>query len=201
MRWRVPKCSRQVMPGRTEGLAPPGWGAAMAALMTLVASSAGADGAGASRALPLFSISKSENKNQVQYAIRVDDRCEPATTAPVFAYWRMLEKGPTVTEPLLAHEPMPMASRRKRRPGRPTGTACGSSCERFALDPLRSSYLEVSPVSVGRWRRWRYRAHPRTSMTYTRSSSGPSAWSICSSRAGRSTERGWSGRNWWSSRR
>jgi hypothetical protein len=104
LRCRVPKCSRQVMPRRTDGLAPTGWGAALAALATLVAASAGADAAGTPRTLLLFSISKSENKNQVQYAIRVDDRCEPVTTAPVFAYWRMLEKGPTVTEPLLAHE-------------------------------------------------------------------------------------------------
>ncbi len=56
------------------------------------------------RVLLLFSISKSENKNQVQYAVHVDEACQPTGAAPVFAYWRMLERGPTVTEPLLAHE-------------------------------------------------------------------------------------------------
>jgi hypothetical protein len=34
----------------------------------------------------------------------VDADCAPVGTAPVFAYWQMLEKGPAVTEPLLARE-------------------------------------------------------------------------------------------------
>jgi hypothetical protein len=54
--------------------------------------------------LPLFTISKSQNKNQVQYAIYVDERCVPLLDAPVFAYWRMLELGPTRVEPLLPRE-------------------------------------------------------------------------------------------------
>jgi len=73
-------------------------------LLTLVSTTALADSSSAPRELMLFSISKSENKNQVQYAVRVDDRCQPLTAAPVFAYWRMLEKGPTITEPLIAQE-------------------------------------------------------------------------------------------------
>jgi hypothetical protein len=52
----------------------------------------------------LFSISKSENKNQVEYAIRLNEHCAPIGDAPVLAYWRMLEKGPAYTEPLLARE-------------------------------------------------------------------------------------------------
>jgi hypothetical protein len=74
------------------------------ALVALIGTFARAESASAPRALLLFSISKSENKNQVQYAVRVDDNCQPLTPAPVFAYWRMREKGPVVTEPLLAHE-------------------------------------------------------------------------------------------------
>jgi hypothetical protein len=58
----------------------------------------------APRQIPLFVISKSENKNQVQYAIAVDDHCAPIAGAPILAYWRMLERGATRTEPLLAHE-------------------------------------------------------------------------------------------------
>ena len=58
------------------------------------------DGAG----VPLFSISKTENKNYVQYAMRLDASCAPAGSAPAFAYWRMLERGPSVVEPLLSHE-------------------------------------------------------------------------------------------------
>ena len=53
---------------------------------------------------PLFTISKSENKNQVQYALSVDNHCAPASAAPVHAYWRMLELGPTRTAPLLGRE-------------------------------------------------------------------------------------------------
>ena len=56
------------------------------------------------RAISLFTIGKSQNKNQVQYAIRVDGQCVPVPGAPVFAYWRMLELGPTRLEPLLACE-------------------------------------------------------------------------------------------------
>jgi hypothetical protein len=54
--------------------------------------------------VPVFSIAKSENKNQVQYVVRLDDRCVPAGPAPLSAYWRMLEKGPTQTAPLLSRE-------------------------------------------------------------------------------------------------
>jgi hypothetical protein len=52
----------------------------------------------------VFFVAKSENKNQVHYGIRLDQACAPAGAAPVFAYWRMLEKGPLATEPLLARE-------------------------------------------------------------------------------------------------
>jgi hypothetical protein len=52
----------------------------------------------------LFTIAKSENRNQVQYAVRVDERCAPVGAEPVFAYWRMLERGPRQTEPLLGIE-------------------------------------------------------------------------------------------------
>lgn len=56
------------------------------------------------RTIALFTIGKSQNKNQVQYAIRVDGQCAPVPGAPVFAYWRMLELGPTRVEPLLPRE-------------------------------------------------------------------------------------------------
>lgn len=47
-----------------------------------------------------LSIAKSTNKNQVHYAVQVDDACTPAGAAPVHPYWRMLEKSPDATEPL-----------------------------------------------------------------------------------------------------
>ncbi|HXN33868.1 MAG TPA: DUF4833 domain-containing protein [Polyangiaceae bacterium] len=52
----------------------------------------------------VFFIAKSENKNEVHYGIRLDEACRPAGDAPVFAYWRMFERGPLETEPLLARE-------------------------------------------------------------------------------------------------
>jgi len=58
----------------------------------------------AGRSVALFSIAKSENKNQVQFVVRVDERCAPVGTAPVSAYWRLLEKGPTQTAPILPRE-------------------------------------------------------------------------------------------------
>ena len=51
-----------------------------------------------------FSIAKSSNKNQVHYAVEVDGACAPAGAAPVRPYWRMLEKSPDATEPLLDRE-------------------------------------------------------------------------------------------------
>lgn len=54
--------------------------------------------------VPLFTIGKSQNRNQVQYAIHLDERCVPSSSAPVFAYWHMLEVGPNRVAPLLTRE-------------------------------------------------------------------------------------------------
>ncbi len=51
----------------------------------------------------LFSISKSENRNEVIYAIHLDGRCAPLGEAPVYAFWRMNERHGAV-EPLLRRE-------------------------------------------------------------------------------------------------
>lgn len=51
-----------------------------------------------------FFIAKSENKNQVHFAVAVDAQCAPLGDAPVREYWRMLEKGPAVIEPVLPRE-------------------------------------------------------------------------------------------------
>jgi hypothetical protein len=48
----------------------------------------------------VLAIAKSSNRNQVNYSLLVDDACAPAGHAPVRPYWRMLERGPLVTEPL-----------------------------------------------------------------------------------------------------
>jgi hypothetical protein len=52
----------------------------------------------------IFHIAKSENRNQVHYAVKVDAACKPMGDRPVYGYWRELERGPTVTSPLLDHE-------------------------------------------------------------------------------------------------
>jgi hypothetical protein len=52
----------------------------------------------------VFHVAKSENRNQVHYGIRLDAACDPAGPEPVYAYWRMLERGPGATEPLLSRE-------------------------------------------------------------------------------------------------
>ena len=48
----------------------------------------------------VFFIAKSENKNQVHFAVAVDERCAPRGDEPVLARWWMLESGPGVIEPL-----------------------------------------------------------------------------------------------------
>jgi hypothetical protein len=45
-------------------------------------------------------ISKSSNKNQVHYAVQVDQACAPVGSSPVHPYWRMLERDASATEPL-----------------------------------------------------------------------------------------------------
>jgi hypothetical protein len=52
----------------------------------------------------LFYIAKSENKNQVHYAVAVDAACRPVGSHPVYPYWRELAVGPRVVSPLLEHE-------------------------------------------------------------------------------------------------
>lgn len=52
----------------------------------------------------IFFIAKSENKNQVHYAVNVDANCHPVGTHPVYGYWRELEVGPRAVSKLLDHE-------------------------------------------------------------------------------------------------
>jgi Domain of unknown function (DUF4833) len=52
----------------------------------------------------VFFVAKSENRNEVHYGVTLDASCAPAGAAPVFAYWRMRERGPLATEPLLSRE-------------------------------------------------------------------------------------------------
>lgn len=59
----------------------------------------------ADRELPsAFFISKSENRNQVHYAVMIDDACRPVGDAPIRPYWRDLEISPEATSRLLPRE-------------------------------------------------------------------------------------------------
>lgn len=51
-----------------------------------------------------FFIAKSENRNQVHFAVRLDSKCMPSGERPIVAYWRELERGPGKTSPLTALE-------------------------------------------------------------------------------------------------
>jgi len=74
----------------------------LAAALALGAAVAAGD---ASHDVPsLFFVAKSENRNQVHYALRLDERCAPLGASPVQPYWRMLEQGARLVEPLLGRE-------------------------------------------------------------------------------------------------
>jgi hypothetical protein len=63
-----------------------------------------ARGEGGRDVASVFLVAKSENRNQVHYGVHLDESCAPVGSVPVFAYWRMLERGPLATEPLLSRE-------------------------------------------------------------------------------------------------
>jgi hypothetical protein len=48
----------------------------------------------------LFAIDKSDDRNRVEYGIRLDQDCVPRQSDPVYAYWRQFERGPEVTDDL-----------------------------------------------------------------------------------------------------
>lgn len=78
-------------------------GAVVAGALTLAAAAVVAGVGGASPRSLLANalvIRKSSNRNQVCYAVALDDGCAPLGPAPVRPYWRMLEQGTGVTQPL-----------------------------------------------------------------------------------------------------
>jgi len=52
----------------------------------------------------VFHIEKSENRNQVHYAIKVDAQCRPQGQKPLRGYWREYEEGPRVVDSLRDHQ-------------------------------------------------------------------------------------------------
>jgi Domain of unknown function (DUF4833) len=63
----------------------------------------------------LFVIERNKNRNQVQYALRVDGDCVPIGEEPVEVFWRMLEIGPTRTEPVGVFEEMAYGIKKQGR--------------------------------------------------------------------------------------
>src|SRR5580658_1302022 len=144
----------------------------------------GDDGAISRERLPLFSISKSENKNQVLFEVRLDTRCRPIGDAPVVSYWRMLERSTESVEPLLSVE------------GRAYGiggsksstevTRAELSASRFVRYRDARSWFERRGKGPRAWRR-RRRSSPalrRASTTYMSGWRGRLASTRCSSREG-----------------
>ncbi len=56
--------------------------------------------------LYLFVIQRNKNTNEVQYELRVNDRCEIGTASPVAVVWRLREVSPEQTEALSDLEQM-----------------------------------------------------------------------------------------------
>lgn len=69
--------------------------------VALVPVSTNAQNAGVDSATVFF-VSKSENRNQVHYVVKLDAECAPVGPAPVRGYWKELEKGPTITSEFTA---------------------------------------------------------------------------------------------------
>ena len=56
--------------------------------------------------LSLFVIQRNKNTNEVQYELRVNDRCQIGTAYPVAVVWRLREVSPEQTEALSGLEQM-----------------------------------------------------------------------------------------------
>ncbi|RYZ45660.1 MAG: DUF4833 domain-containing protein [Myxococcaceae bacterium] len=115
-----------------------------------------------------FFLSRSENRNQVHYALRLDEDCRPVGTRPVQVYWRMLERGTSEVEELLGVEqpvygledPQPVEAtaegwrvrvRLRAFPSRPidiTTARVGGNCQVQAWTKLGNSVCRLEHVFV-----------------------------------------------------
>ncbi len=87
---------------RIDALSPrAGWYALASFASLLAAPPAFAEGRfGQYDIRTLFAIDKSDDRNRVEYGIRLDKDCVPDGSEPVYAYWRQYERGPEVTDDL-----------------------------------------------------------------------------------------------------
>ena len=56
--------------------------------------------------VPLFSIQRSKNANEVHYRLHVDAHCRIVSDQPVEVFWKLLAESPEKTEPLTELEHM-----------------------------------------------------------------------------------------------
>jgi Domain of unknown function (DUF4833) len=61
---------------------------------------------GWSKEVSLFTIQRNKNANEVEYRLRVDDRCQLVSTTPVHVVWKLLADHPEKTAPLTDLEHM-----------------------------------------------------------------------------------------------
>ena len=75
----------------------------------------------------VFFVAKSENRNEVHYGFALDAACSPAGPAPVFAYWRMRERGPLARSRCSRVRCPPTASRSRSGSSEGSEAAASSS--------------------------------------------------------------------------
>jgi hypothetical protein len=89
--------------------------------------------------LSLFVIQRSKNRNEVQYHLRVDDRCQIAADNPIGAFWKLLEDSPEKTEPLSTFDRMAYGVERQTVEG---------NWVSFSLKALEHKRLKASAAPV-----------------------------------------------------
>lgn len=93
----------------------------------------------------VFSIRKSDNRDEVQYALQLDERCRPRSREPVFGYWRVFEQGeppPLLSFSWLDETAYGIVQQQVAAPG-PEGVSVVSIMIRAA----NKRVLELTPVS------------------------------------------------------
>ncbi len=117
-----------------------------ASLALVAAAGIGSARAAVSRSLAsALVIRKSSNRNQVWYAVTVDDRCTPEGPSPVHPYWRLLEQGADATEPLTQVELRYLGLERQENTGEGVTVALRAMPSRpFAIRTFRAAEGECS---------------------------------------------------------
>jgi hypothetical protein len=100
--------------------------------------------------IPLFFVSKSENKNRVQYVVDVDAQCRPVGSHPVRGFWQMLERGPSVREGLLPREEPLYGIRSQVRGGSDAPWIVDAKLRSLDRLPLRIEVLKTDSGCVAK---------------------------------------------------